>query len=468
MRIYPMMRWLSPVILTAYLGFRAFSQPTIASEVLLFNLVAIFAAAAILSSKIPDDRTAQRVSATAMLFWALGSMLSSIDSFFATNFSLFAEIGYLAFYPALFFGMNRALRYESRTRRVEFLDIASLALGGSTLLAIFLIEPVGRTLEGTSWEIFLAIIYPVADLVLLLFVTFLVFSHGLSKRNTAVLVGTLIYTASDLYFLWQTSSDRYIFASLSDSLWLLSFIAISQAFYFPADEKRSETVFNPVISIVTAIASAVVIVVTVLDPEYFPRFAIIPAVATLTLAFARMTFAISDAKRINEEQLLARTDELTGLPNRRRFLASFDQFCQNEGSLLILDLDGFKGVNDLLGHEVGDQLLRQVAKRFERALPKGALLARLGGDEFGVLVPGVEGVETALALRATLSYPFMIAGHQLRLDVSIGEARHDPKAPLAQSLGQSLLRRADEAMYQAKRSKSGVASWSEAIMRHRV
>ena len=198
MRIYPMMRWLSPVILTAYLGFRAFSQPTIASEVLLFNLVAIFAAAAILSSKIPDDRTAQRVSAAALLFWALGSMLSSIDSFFATNFSLFAEIGYLAFYPVLFFGINRALRYESRTGRVEFLDIASLALGGSTLLAIFLIEPVGRTLEGTSWEIFLAIIYPVADLVLLLFVTFLVFSHGLSKRNIAILVGTLIYTASDL------------------------------------------------------------------------------------------------------------------------------------------------------------------------------------------------------------------------------------------------------------------------------
>ena len=133
-----------------------------------------------------------------------------------------------------------------------------------------------------------------------------------------------------------------------------------------------------------------------------------------------------------------------------------------EGSLLILDLDGFKPVNDQLGHEIGDQLLRQVAKRFERSLGKEALLARLGGDEFGVLVPGHDGLEVAQALRATLTYPFNVAGHEIQLDVSIGEAFNDPQD--FRELP-PLLKRADEAMYEAKRTKSGVFRWSAPIMR---
>ena len=229
-----------------------------------------------------------------------------------------------------------------------------------------------------------------------------------------------------------------------------------------ADENREDRAFNPAVSIVTALASALIIVVVIVDPQYFPRFAIIPAVASLSLAFARLVFAISDAKRMSDEMILARTDELTGLANRRKFLSSFDQFIKSEGSLLILDLDGFKPVNDQLGHEIGDQLLRQVAKRFERSLGKEALLARLGGDEFGVLVPGQDGLEVAQALRATLTYPFKVGGQEIRLDVSIGEAFNDP-----QNFRElpPLLKRADEAMYEAKRTKSGVVRWTEPIMR---
>jgi diguanylate cyclase (GGDEF)-like protein len=92
-------------------------------------------------------------------------------------------------------------------------------------------------------------------------------------------------------------------------------------------------------------------------------------------------------------------------------------------------------------------------------MPKGALLARLGGDEFGALIPGAEGYEVARALRATLSYPFEIAGEQIQLDVSVGIALSEPNSP-----GVNLLRRADEAMYRAKRERLGVASWDGSIM----
>jgi diguanylate cyclase (GGDEF)-like protein len=115
-----------------------------------------------------------------------------------------------------------------------------------------------------------------------------------------------------------------------------------------------------------------------------------------------------------------------------------------------LDLDGFKPVNDSYGHEVGDKVLQQVAQRFSRALPSSALLARLGGDEFGVLVDGSNTavMEIALALRATLSYPFVIDGDHISIGVSIGIAENDG--------ADDLLLRADNAMYAAKRQALGV------------
>ncbi|NDE71980.1 MAG: GGDEF domain-containing protein [Actinobacteria bacterium] len=460
MRIYLKMRWLSLVLLLIYLGFRVNSQPTVLTELILFNLVSLIQVGLILTTRIPDDRLARRVTALAISIWSIGSILSSIDSFFTTDFSLISQSCYLLFYPAIFFGLNRALISESRSTRIELIDTATLAIGGSTLLALFLIHPLSASMDGSALEIFLSIIYPVADLVLLLYVTIQVLRNGFSQRNAYILIGTLIYAGADFYYLWQTSFDTYVFGSLTDSLWLISFIFIGWSFNFPADERRVENSFNPAIAIVTAFASGIIIVVTVFYPDYFPRFAIAPAVAILSLAFARLTFSISDAKRISDELILARTDELTGLANRRKFLIELEEFAHMDGSLLILDLDGFKPVNDNLGHESGDQLLRQVAKRFERTLPHGALLARLGGDEFGVLVPGDEGYEVALALRATLSYPFHLDDHEIRLDVSIGVAANNPGQPTP------LLRRADEAMYQAKRTKSGVLLWSESIMRH--
>ncbi len=170
----------------------------------------------------------------------------------------------------------------------------------------------------------------------------------------------------------------------------------------------------------------------------------------------RMGVAINDARNMSNEQILARTDELTGLANRRRFMVEFDEFLKKPGSVLIMDLDGFKPVNDNYGHDVGDQLLAQVGHRLSRLIPGESLLARLGGDEFGALIDGPDGFEIARALRATLSYPFTINGLDLKLDVSIGEAKNTP----GENLADQLMRRADEAMYLAKRTKSGVVSWS--------
>ena len=164
-----------------------------------------------------------------------------------------------------------------------------------------------------------------------------------------------------------------------------------------------------------------------------------------------MSTALREARILGDERILARTDELTGVANRRKLIADIDSFSNVEGALLLLDLDGFKPVNDNYGHEVGDLILRQVAQRFTRTLPQNATLARLGGDEFGVLVQGSyeETLETAHALRASLTYPFTIDGQSIMVGVSIGHAHNNGAG--------DLLRRADSAMYRAKRSDLGVA-----------
>ena len=179
-----------------------------------------------------------------------------------------------------------------------------------------------------------------------------------------------------------------------------------------------------------------------------PKMVIGPALATLFTSFFRMALALMQSEKHLASENLAKIDDLTGLPNRRRFISEVENF-QN-GSILLMDLDGFKPVNDNYGHQTGDEILRQVASRFLKAIPEQSLLARLGGDEFAVLTHGgyEEAMELAMALRATLSYPFNIDGAVIRIDVSIGFVSNDGKS--------DLMSRADTAMYKAKQARVGV------------
>src|SRR3712207_6467639 len=123
--------------------------------------------------------------------------------------------------------------------------------------------------------------------------------------------------------------------------------------------------------------------------------------------------------------------------------------------MLLLDLDGFKEVNDSLGHHAGDHLLRQVGPRLRPALRSGDVLARLGGDEFAVLVPeaGIDEAEgLAERLRQLLLQPITVEGIRLHVGVSIGVA----SAPVPAATVEELLRCADVAMYAAKAGRTGV------------
>ena len=459
MKIYLLFRPLAIATLITYLFLRNNSDARWEYDLVLFNLVALLAAASIAFSPILDDPFGRAGVIGAIISWSAGSITSSLDSFFEIktllDLDVIAQSLYALFYPLAIFGLTRAIRFKATSKSLELLDTAIIAIGYTTILTALLVRPAMTTIEGGIFEVFLAILYPVGDIVILVLVLLLVLRQRISWRNSLLLIGATTFFLSDFYFLYQSYLGEYEFGSLTDVGWLISFILLSEAFWFANNEEQAPRSFNPAVATIALLGSSTLLAIAVLQPSYIPRFLILPAFVTIALSFLRMGVAINDARNMSNEQILARTDELTGLANRRKFMVDCQEFLKSPGSLLILDLDGFKAVNDSLGHGIGDQLLKQVAIRFQRVMPSDSLLARLGGDEFGALIPGSDGIEVARALKATLTYPFHINSNEICLDVSIGEASNEPGS----SAAEQLLRRADEAMYEAKRSKLGVVSW---------
>jgi diguanylate cyclase (GGDEF)-like protein len=166
--------------------------------------------------------------------------------------------------------------------------------------------------------------------------------------------------------------------------------------------------------------------------------------------------AIENAQLLERARHQATHDELTALPNRvlfedaaRRALASSERTCEPV-ALLFVDLDGFKAVNDDWGHDAGDAVLTETARRLGTCLRAGDVVARLGGDEFTVLLPatGVDVArEVAERVRDVLGQPFTVAAGALRISACVGVA----VAPSDASEYKQLLRAADSAMYAAKR-----------------
>ncbi|MCW2578360.1 MAG: Diguanylate cyclase [Modestobacter sp.] len=184
------------------------------------------------------------------------------------------------------------------------------------------------------------------------------------------------------------------------------------------------------------------------------------AISCVLAGIVRVAVTFREVRGYNQIKEEARTDELTGLANRRALLERAKRIvdaasASRPAALLLLDLDGFKEVNDSLGHPAGDDLLRQVGPRLGNALRAGDLLARLGGDEFAVLLPDTDVDEAqALAhrLRELLRQPFTVEGIRLHVGVSIGVAT----SPVPAASMSELLRCADVAMYNAKNGQEGV------------
>ncbi|SDY81786.1 PAS domain S-box-containing protein/diguanylate cyclase (GGDEF) domain-containing protein [Micromonospora pattaloongensis] len=193
------------------------------------------------------------------------------------------------------------------------------------------------------------------------------------------------------------------------------------------------------------------------------------SMTAMTDQFGHVSGAIAINRDVTEhrrEEKLALHDALTGLPNRRFLLDHLAQVlnrCAAGAGLvavLFLDLDGFKRINDDLGHEAGDEVLRVTAERLWSSVRRHDVAARLGGDEFVVVAEQVRdrwnAEELGRRLIAAIGEPVVVAGRTVRVTPSIGVTLVDAaSAPLRGP--DEVIRSADAAMYTAKRGRSGVS-----------
>ena len=455
--MYRIIRWAPHCLLIAHIALKAlYPDRSLVLDLFLYNAIWISAILAIAQSPLSNDPVAQAASSLAIAFWGFGSILNSYSDFYSLpdGSQLLAQLSYTLFYPLALVAIPRSLSRGRKLNPLELLDAAIFGLGISSIAtALFLTRVFPQSLINLQDQFF-SLLFPICDLVLLIIASIALVTHRLQARASVLFLGITLFTMSDLLYLWLAVNGSYRFGQLTDDGWLIGIVFIATSFWLHQSKSEFDVGIHPAFLALSIFISPTLLALIALRPGIFPIYVVAPAIATLFMALFRMTIVIRQAKNLGEEKVLARTDDITGLPNRRRLIAELSTFSKTEGALLLLDLDEFKPVNDNFGHEIGNVVLQQVAQRFSRSLPTGSVLARLGGDEFGVLINGSyeETLEVAHALQATCSYPFLIEGHSIKIGVSIGHVHNDGAG--------DLLERADAAMYEAKRSGAGVVQAS--------
>ncbi|MFN8126425.1 MAG: EAL domain-containing protein [Candidatus Nanopelagicales bacterium] len=387
------------------------------------------------------------------------------------EFPTVADWGYLVFFPFAYVAVGLLVvgRVGSKAIGV-WLDGLLVALAAGAFLSL-MAPAISAGLGSESWVTFMAFATPVSDLLL---VSGLAGIVGLLGRRTgsmwwALLVASGVLWATDSMWLLGIMSSEYHVGSLLDMGWLLAFAIFAAAAWCP--------VGSPVLveehawSAVSVVAGAASFCLLIYGTQsHLPIVTVCLAAGAVVIGVWRGGQMLKDASAYHQAKLQANRDELTGVANRRSLTSRLGSGNLPSGALLLLDIDGFKQVNDSLGHAAGDHVLQEMARRLSDAVGPDVLVARLGGDEFAVFLRGTSDPSSAVGaaerLRIALAPPLPVNGLELRADVSIGVAL----APEHGTTLDELLRAADSAMYHAKRSRSGTClyepEWDEADSDH--
>jgi diguanylate cyclase (GGDEF)-like protein len=444
----------------------------LAYDLVLYNVVYVAGALVCLSAarRVPAERTAWLGLAVALFLGLAGNLIYTlvIAQLPDEPFPSVADAFYLGYYPALYVGLIGLIRARvARFQASMWLDGLIGGLGSAAVAAAVLLGPALELTEGTPSAVVTSLAYPLADVVLLALLVGVTAILGVRRdRALLLLAGAIIANlVGDIVFLQLATEGIYVEGGPLDLTWLVGVAAMALAAHSSrpgrAPARRSSTrVGWRVLAIPFVCNLASLLVLAIGWGDAVSPLAGWCAVGCVLAALARVGVTFREVRAFNEVKHQARTDELTGLANRRALLQDAERVvaaatARTPAALLLLDLDGFKEVNDSLGHHAGDQLLREIGPRLRPALPPGDVLARLGGDEFAVLLEncGLDEAEAlAQHLRELLLEPFMVEGIRLHVGVSIGVST----APVPAATVQELLRCADVAMYAAKSGREGV------------
>ncbi len=424
------------------------------------------------------SRASWAIFAVGISLYGLGNVLWAawVQDLAKVPIPSICDVLWLTLYPASYIGLAGFAR--ARERRVPvgvWLDGLIAGLGVAAIGAAIVFRPVLASATGGSVAVATELAYPIGDLLLAAMVVGVLAVRGWRLDRMWVMLGGgfLMLATADCMYALQVADGATTPSNMTNLCYVAGTALLGLAAWQPVAVETADSV--PTASVLLIPAGFTLTALGVLVSDHFSRLdplALTLAMLTMLAAIVRTGVTFRDVRSLAVTRHEALTDDLTSLPNRRHFLrhvrdAISSRRAARDGlALLIIDLDHFKELNDTLGHEAGDLLLRQVGARLRAVLRASDTAARLGGDEFGVLLSAVGDHDTAVRVAdkilSAISEPFAIKGLSLRVTASIGIALFPEHA----QDDEQLMQHADVAMYEAKAARSGRASYARDRDRH--
>ncbi len=354
-------------------------------------VVAVAARAAL----VPLERSAWLWLAVGLASWTLGDLAWSVVYGGNPPFPSLADVFYLGFFPPTYVALALLVRFRlSHFNASVWLDgvmafLAVAALGAAVLFEVILHATHGGWLSDAT-----NLAYPLGDIVL---VALLVGVFGLagwrpgwSWAPIAAALGLTVI--ADSIYLYESATGHYVSGTILDVLWPVSLLLLGGASWVvPARRARLELEGRSLAA--TPLLCGALALGVIVDSYFQHRNVVGVALASAALVtvLARTFLTFRENARITAQvSVLAVTDPLTGLWNRRKLLADLDAALEpghrSPTQLVLYDLNGFKMYNDTFGHPAGDALLSRLARKLSESLPPLGSCYRLGGDEFCALV----------------------------------------------------------------------------------
>jgi diguanylate cyclase len=441
-------------------------------DVVLFNAAPLLAALLCLRAarRVPEERMVWWGAATALVLNVAGALVYAlaVAPLAEEPFPSVADVFWLAAYPAFVVITLAMLRSRvTRPQASTWLDGLVGALGVTAVAATVFITPAVTSPHLDALATAANLAYPVADVLLLALLGAVLAVLG-ARIDGVVAVLCVVLTSKlvgDVLLAAAQAGDGYEPGGPLDLTWMANAV-LTAAAAAAARPRRYGPVAREAFGwhALAVPLGCTVAALTVLAVEWGDgRIGVgeVCALACVLASLARTTLTFHELRSLHQVRQQAVTDHLTGLPNRRALAAEMEGLGRDgrRAALILLDLDGFKAVNDGLGHHAGDDLLRRLGDRLRPALRPGDLLFRLGGDEFAVLLPDATGEaadECARRMHDLVCRPMELDGVPVQVGASLGIAT----APDQATTIDDLLRCADRAMYTAKSSRGGVRWFS--------
>ncbi len=431
----------------------------------------------------PAHRTPWLVVAAGQLCWVLAdtTLYWQYDVMHVDAYPSISDAFYLVGYPVLAAGMMLLIRARRQGRDLPgLLDSATVTAGLAILSWAFLTEPTIQASAARPGAAAVSAAYPLVDILLIaVLIRLLVSSGGRIRSLHLLLVSLALLIVADSL----TAANELYTAGpddLTEMIWLSSYVCWGAAALHPSMARITEPDLQrrrplrvqrfAAMTLATLVTPGILAVQTLAGLDTSVWAVIVGSVVMFLLVLARMNATINQIAAMGRQRTLlqeelhhqASHDALTGLPNRTQALLLTTQALERARdtgdavTVLFVDLDGFKAVNDTWGHRAGDEVLRVAARRLASAIRHGDVAARLGGDEFVVMLEGGTGDGTAVQVAErvidAITDPIALsAGGQARVGASVGIASSTDGEVTADEL----VHDADRALYRAKAEGKG-------------